>query len=248
MSAYSHNIRLPRSLPNLSDNTHQPTKREVKLLCSLKSPNFPSVQLRLLSVTNRRCRRLVLAGCAKSDFASKKDVLIEESRVFEIDTELRIDGGGGGDDDKNVRGGGGGDGGEGGGDGEEEEFGPIMKYADVMRETEARGAKLPADMLEAAKTTGLPKVILERYLELQVHLIAYSVALKFWFCANCLFKKQIGSVKNRLTKLLGKNLLIYCLPKNLKIDQFGLFYCNDLKFSHILVSYLRRRIEQRPVK
>ncbi|PKI66041.1 hypothetical protein CRG98_013536 [Punica granatum] len=70
--------------------------------------------------------------------------------------------GGGGD-----RGGGGGGGGGGGDDEEEEEFGPIVKYADIMRETEARGAELPADMLEAAKTTGLPKVILERYFDLQ---------------------------------------------------------------------------------
>ncbi|KAF9591301.1 hypothetical protein IFM89_003613 [Coptis chinensis] len=50
---------------------------------------------------------------------------------------------------------------------EEEEFGPVMKYEDVMKETRARGATLPDDMLEAAKSVGIRKVILERYLDLQ---------------------------------------------------------------------------------
>ncbi|CAA0832629.1 reticulata-related 1 [Striga hermonthica] len=64
--------------------------------------------------------------------------------------------------------GGGGGGGEGdGGDGDEEEFGPIMKYDEVLIEAERRGAVLPADMLEAAKTTGLRRLILIRYLDFQ---------------------------------------------------------------------------------
>lgn len=67
-------------------------------------------------------------------------------------------------------GGGGGDGDSEGGDDEEEddEFGPIMKFEEVMKETEARGASLPADMLEAAKSGGLRELLLLRYLELQV--------------------------------------------------------------------------------
>lgn len=44
----------------------------------------------------------------------------------------------------------------------------MMRFEEVMRETEARGATLPADMLEAAKSTGIRKVILFRYLDLQV--------------------------------------------------------------------------------
>ncbi|KAL0347359.1 UNVERIFIED_CONTAM: protein RETICULATA, chloroplastic [Sesamum calycinum] len=57
------------------------------------------------------------------------------------------------------RGGGGGSGGgdNDGDDYEEKEFGPILKFEEVIRETEARGASLPADMLEAAKTVGLRK-------------------------------------------------------------------------------------------
>lgn len=62
--------------------------------------------------------------------------------------------------------GGGGDGG--GGDPEEKEFGPLLNFTQVMREIEARGAKLPSDMLEAAKTVGIRKVLLDRYLDLQV--------------------------------------------------------------------------------
>lgn len=92
-------------------------------------------------------------------------------RVVESGGEPTIDGGGGGEEGPRGGGGGGGDhggGGGGGGDGEEEEFGPILKYEDVARETEARGAKLPADMLEAAKSTGLRELILQRYLDLQV--------------------------------------------------------------------------------
>ncbi|KAJ8899937.1 hypothetical protein K2173_019642 [Erythroxylum novogranatense] len=71
----------------------------------------------------------------------------------------KFSGGGGG-------GGGGGDGNE-GEDHEEEEFGPIMNYEQVIRETEARGATLPSDMLEAAKTMGIRKLLLLRYLDLQ---------------------------------------------------------------------------------
>ncbi|XP_061348747.1 protein RETICULATA, chloroplastic [Gastrolobium bilobum] len=64
-------------------------------------------------------------------------------------------------------GGGGGDGDDDGNDKEGEEFGPILKYDEVMRETEARGATLPLDMLEAAKSVGIRKVLLHRYLDLQ---------------------------------------------------------------------------------
>ncbi|XP_027352196.1 protein RETICULATA, chloroplastic [Abrus precatorius] len=62
-------------------------------------------------------------------------------------------GGGGSDDDGN--------------DKEEEEFGPLLRYEEVMRETEARGTTLPLDMIEAAKSVGIRKVLLLRYLDLQ---------------------------------------------------------------------------------
>ncbi|XP_043697441.1 protein RETICULATA, chloroplastic-like [Telopea speciosissima] len=70
-------------------------------------------------------------------------------------------------------GGGAGGSGAGGGDGhgeddhEEEEFGPVMKFEEVMKEAEARGVSLPSDMLQAAKTVGIRKVLLDRYFDLQ---------------------------------------------------------------------------------
>ncbi|KAK4268709.1 hypothetical protein QN277_025323 [Acacia crassicarpa] len=76
-------------------------------------------------------------------------------------------------------GGGGGSGGDGSnGDEEEEEFGPILKYDEVMRETEARGATLPSDMLEAAKSVGIRKVLLLRYLDLQGSIWPLGFAMK----------------------------------------------------------------------
>lgn len=84
--------------------------------------------------------------------------------------ELEGNGGDGGLGNGGQGGGGGGDGGgdEKGGDGEEDEFGPLLKFEEVMRETEARGMSLPLSMLEAAKSVGIRRVLLLRYLDLQV--------------------------------------------------------------------------------
>ncbi|XP_047336465.1 protein RETICULATA, chloroplastic-like [Impatiens glandulifera] len=113
------------------------------------------------------------------------NVLQEGNKVEDVDRDYveRIDDGsnGGGDvlDGCNGNGngkfvgGGGGGGGDGngddskGGDEEDNEFGPIMKFEEVIKEVESRGTSLPADMLEAAKSTGLRKLLLERYLDLQ---------------------------------------------------------------------------------
>ncbi|CAJ1955819.1 unnamed protein product [Sphenostylis stenocarpa] len=74
--------------------------------------------------------------------------------------------GGGGDG-----GGGDGDTGDGGGGdrdgGGDEEFGPLLNFEAVMRESEARGVKLPPDMVEAARIIGIREMFLLRYLELQ---------------------------------------------------------------------------------
>ncbi|CAL0302677.1 unnamed protein product [Lupinus luteus] len=75
------------------------------------------------------------------------------------------DGSGGGGDDED-------------GDKEEDEFGPILKYDEVIRETEARGATLPSDMLEAAKSVGIRKVLLLRYLDLQGSFWPLGFAMK----------------------------------------------------------------------
>lgn len=69
---------------------------------------------------------------------------------------------GGGEGSGGGRGGGGGDEAE-----EEREFGVLLNWEQVARELEARGIVLPADMAEAAKTTGIRKLLLERFMELQ---------------------------------------------------------------------------------
>ncbi|KAJ6848560.1 protein RETICULATA, chloroplastic-like [Iris pallida] len=79
--------------------------------------------------------------------------------------------------------GGGGDGGS-NGDGNkdendgEDEFGPLLKYDEIVKEVEARGASLPTDMLEAAKSTGIQKVLLDRYLEMQGSVWPLGAAMK----------------------------------------------------------------------
>ncbi|KAK4478525.1 hypothetical protein RD792_014005 [Penstemon davidsonii] len=100
----------------------------------------------------------------ESEYVVKDSTLVEINNVTVPNTENGGIGGGSG-----KFGGGGGGGGNGGGDDkeEEEEFGPILKFEEVIKETETRGASLPSDMLEAAKTVGLRKVILLRYLDLQ---------------------------------------------------------------------------------
>jgi len=87
-------------------------------------------------------------------------------------------GGNDGDDDggDNFNGGGNGDG---GGEGEEEgdqEFGPLLNFEAVMKDVEARGVKLPSDMEEAARVTGIRQMFLLRYLELQV---GFSISFHF---------------------------------------------------------------------
>ncbi|KAF5750905.1 hypothetical protein HS088_TW03G01245 [Tripterygium wilfordii] len=96
----------------------------------------------------------------------------KEISVLESGSELETDSHGNGGDNGNFKNGGGSGGGSGGGDGkgddqEAEEFGPILKYEEVMKEAEARGVKLPSDMLEAAKSTGIRQLLLLRYLDLQ---------------------------------------------------------------------------------
>ncbi|XP_008240258.1 PREDICTED: protein RETICULATA, chloroplastic [Prunus mume] len=100
-------------------------------------------------------------------------ILGNETRILENGYRSKtengvLDGSGGDGKYTNGRGGGGGGGGDDDGDDkEEEEFGPLMKFEEVMKETEARGASLPSDMIEAAKSVGIRKVLLLRYLDLQ---------------------------------------------------------------------------------
>lgn len=106
-------------------------------------------------------QKLFRVKCSESESVAKTISLVEG---FE---GPKVDGNGDGGNDLFPPGGGGSGGGGEEGDGDEEEFGLIMKYEDVVKEVENRGASLPPDMLEAAKTTGLRELILARYLDLQ---------------------------------------------------------------------------------
>ncbi|XP_074556702.1 protein RETICULATA-RELATED 1, chloroplastic-like isoform X1 [Curcuma longa] len=92
--------------------------------------------------------------------------VFHQMREWSFFSALDHGNGAGGDDGRRTSGGGGGEEGD-ADDSEEKEFGPIMKFDEVIRETEARGSSLPPDMLEAAKLTGIRRVLLFRYFELE---------------------------------------------------------------------------------
>ena len=154
------------------------------------------VKVVALPVLCRKNRRVVVANVSKSNplgesqpsvasvSVSKEggnsdsgSVVGKDIRILETRFEVKADndGNGGGDvlggsgNGSFSSGGGGGDGGDDNGDDkEEDEFGPILKFEEVMKETEARGVSLPSDMLEAAKSVGIRKLLLLRYLDMQV--------------------------------------------------------------------------------
>lgn len=138
--------------------------------------------------SRQRNRRLVVAsanvsqprGESQSDVAAvtiakvggdSDSVVGKGIGVLEGGYEAREDVGGSDGNGRFTNGRGGGGGGGGGDDNgdekEEEELGPILKFDEVMKETEARGASLPRDMLEAAKSVGIRRLLLLRYLDLQ---------------------------------------------------------------------------------
>ncbi|XP_022745063.1 protein RETICULATA, chloroplastic-like [Durio zibethinus] len=118
--------------------------------------------------------------------SSESNIGKEDVRILGSDhEEAKIDdGNSGGFFDGNGKfnngGGGGADGDGEKGDPEEEEFGPIMTFEEVMKETEARGATLPSDMLEAAKSVGIRKLLLLRYLDLQGSSWPLGFAMRSW--------------------------------------------------------------------
>lgn len=114
-----------------------------------------------------------------SKFVSLQQSITKTDRIFSIkctgqESIIRtVDGGngkGGFPSDNGGAGGGagGGDDDDGDGDYDEKEFGPIVKFDEVVKEAKKLGVKLPIDMLEAAKTTGIRRLILSRYLDMQV--------------------------------------------------------------------------------
>lgn len=125
-----------------------------------------SIKIVALQHSNRRDKDVFRFKCIGSDSAAKTITVLPDSTPKTDNGSAGGGGGGGfGGDGRFPSGGGGGDGEE--NDEDEEEFGQVMKYEEVMREIELRGASLPSDMLEAAKTMGLRRLVLTRYLDLQ---------------------------------------------------------------------------------
>ncbi|XP_022140542.1 protein RETICULATA-RELATED 1, chloroplastic [Momordica charantia] len=140
--------------------------------CSESTGSFKLVALRHSSKLNCRVRlHCVSSESAAETIAASEDGRTgsaENSKSFDVNSEPRIGGDGGIGGGGNSFGGGGGGDGNGNGDSEDErEFGPILKFDDVIKEADARGVRLPPDMLEAAKATGIREVFLLRYLDLQ---------------------------------------------------------------------------------
>lgn len=170
MAVYSSSFNLSHLPNNSSHNIHSSTDQ---WSCS------SGLGRRVLAYSSQTKPTLRIVAIANSaPWRSDKDAFIlkvstsDENRVLDEDsnsTSPTPDYGGSGDGNEGIppeHGGGGGGGGE-GDDADEQEFGPIMKFEDVLREIEKVGATLPEDILEAAKTTGIRKLLLMRYLELQ---------------------------------------------------------------------------------
>ncbi|PIA60506.1 hypothetical protein AQUCO_00300181v1 [Aquilegia coerulea] len=135
------------------------------------------------NVVSFRVSKTEIVNCISSSGDKPAVILQKESETVLVDTngggndgfngngngnwKFPPGGGGGGDDDSDSEEDGNND--ESKGDDKEEEFGPMLKFDEVMKEIEARGGgiTLPFDMLEAAKTVGIPKLLLLRYLDLQ---------------------------------------------------------------------------------
>lgn len=151
--------------------TNQNGMFETRFSCCLRYPNYQEGNSsKFVALFNLvRDTHSFRFRCAQSDNVAKT---IGVSEGLDRETDHRDGGGdGGGDGDGRLPAGGGGD--DDGSDDDEEhdweekEFGPMMKFEDVIKEAEKQGINLPLDMLEAAKATGLRKLILTRYLDLQ---------------------------------------------------------------------------------
>ncbi|KDP34355.1 hypothetical protein JCGZ_11238 [Jatropha curcas] len=208
MSVSSSTFNLSPSF-KLSNEATAPIKQ---CIVAVKSPNtinvvfsssrLPSfINVHSHSVCKLQCVDSHSSASAISDSSGRgQDVNIaKEERVL----DLRIDGGSGDGSNGGSGGGSGGGGGGGGGNegnGEEEkEFGPILRFEEVMKLAETRGVKLPADMVEAAKTTGIREMFILRYLELQGSvwplgfLMKYCTMLRNRMLADPSFLFKVGT-------------------------------------------------------
>ncbi|KAH0470063.1 hypothetical protein IEQ34_001621 [Dendrobium chrysotoxum] len=126
---------------------------------SPKQPKFPSKKIFISPSINRDSVRTIKRTVEIANSITDRG----GSPPGEPPTGVDGGGGGGEEDDDNKE--------------EEEEFGPVMKFEDVIGEAEARGATLPSDMLDAAKSIGIRRLLLVRYLDLQASPWPLGVAM-----------------------------------------------------------------------
>ena len=182
MSVFSSSFRFL----HLSDSQHDVafTNQCSGSSAITKSPNLHFTNALHVPASSHSLSRnqVLVTRCAGAESPAKPVTDVEASFAPKIEDNNSGDSGDGSDgsDFGGSGSGGGGGGGDGGGDNSgEEEFGRILKFEEVMREAENRGASLPSDMWEAAKTTGIREVILFRYLDLQVSSAFCSGGLKY---------------------------------------------------------------------
>ncbi|KAL7611633.1 hypothetical protein Lser_V15G07962 [Lactuca serriola] len=167
----------------------------MKLKSVLKSGVSNFMQNPILRTRGRNALTAKLKSATSDNLG--KTVTVTE--VF--DSKPDRESGGGDDGNGNSPPGNGGNGGGGGNedDHEEKEFGPLMKFDEVMKVAETQGVNLPPDMLEAAKATGLRKLILTRYMDLQGSgwalgfLMKYCAVLRNRMLADPSFLFKVGT-------------------------------------------------------
>ncbi|CAH9097320.1 unnamed protein product [Cuscuta epithymum] len=158
--------------------------------CSSKSPDFVP-----LNLSFRNTGRVQRFKCT----AGSESVQASPTLPSGGEEEAKLDDGNSGGNGRFPSGNGGGGEGENEGNDDEDEFGPIMKFEDVMREVEKRCANLPDDMLEIAKAMGLRRLILTRYLDLQAaawplgFLMRYCSMLRDRMLADPSFLFKVGT-------------------------------------------------------
>ncbi|KAG2333514.1 hypothetical protein Bca52824_004694 [Brassica carinata] len=183
-------MSLSFKISHLSNNTVEPrdqcSSRAVRTSEITTSIRFrggcPGFVSRRIHLSTEPSSSKLRARCAGSDAGISGGRSVPEwtytGSKDETFSDLEIDDDGGDGNGDSGDNGGGGDGGDDDGEeeededeeadkAEEKEFGPLLKFEEVMKETERRGITLPEDMLEAAKSVGIRKLFLLRYLDLQ---------------------------------------------------------------------------------
>lgn len=182
----------------------------------------PESPLRLSLSVSALHRSKIRVNCINPDSEGKTGGSGEDGDFGgKLKDEPSIDGGGSGGGGGNGSSGGGGEGGGDGGDDadayDEKEFGPLMKFEDVIKNAEARGVDLPADMIEAAKSSGIRELFLSRYLDLQ----AAAWPLSFLMQCCSMFRNRMLADPSFLFKLGSELAIDTCCATFAEVQKRG---------------------------